>query len=149
MRSAHLAWAAAVLLAFAAAPAAAGPTDAPPAPRPRPTVERYRIEGAPEADGCGGRIVLAARHIQLDRARGRIFADVVNRTYTARVQGDRLLAEGSFRSADACPGGVREAWSLRWSTPRVLTGTLQSTWQLAPRCEPCTVTFRLRAVRVP
>lgn len=128
-----------------ASPLGASPSEAPPRPG---GVERYRIDGAPAADGCGGRIYLAARHITLDRARGTVFADVVRRTYRARFAGDSVEARGTFDSPSACEGGVRERWSLRRAGPDELRGTLESSWRLAPDCQECTVTFRVRAVRV-
>ena len=119
-----------------------------PAPGPSTGLERYRIEGRPEADGCGGRIVLAARVITLDRARGTLFADVVNRTYRARFPGPRVLAEGRFEDDIACGRGVAERWELARSGPHELRGTLESTWAIAPSCAPCTIRFALRAIRI-
>lgn len=141
------------LLALAAASfvssAQAGPLrPAEPAPAPSPGLERYRIEGEPEADGCGGRISLAARVITLDRARGTLFADVVNRTYRARFPPSRVIAEGTFESRSACPRGVEERWDLASSGPNELRGTLDSTWAMAPSCAQCTIRFALRAIRI-
>lgn len=121
----------------------------PPDPSPSAAdIERYRIDGTPAADGCGGRIVLAARHITLQRARGTLFADVVRRTYRARFTADRVEASGHFTSNAACTGGLDERWSLRRTSPDELRGTLESTWQLEPDCRACTITFQIHAVRV-
>lgn len=110
-------------------------------------VERYRIDGSPSADGCGGQVYLAARHIVLDRARNTLFADVVRRTYGARFEAERVQASGRFTSPTTCSGALRESWDLRRTGPDELRGTLSSTWQLPPSCEPCTITFRIRATR--
>lgn len=118
-----------------------------PAP-PRPAgPERYRVIGRPAGDGCGGRIYLATRTITLHAQ--TMLADVVDRTYTLRREGPRLIASGRFRSNAACDGThIRERWELRRVDADTLEGRLDSTWQLPPSCTECTITFRLRAIRV-
>lgn len=128
-------------LCFTASIAAAGPNEAPSEP------ERYRIEGQPMSDECGGEIYLAARHITFQPT--TMFADVVNRTYGLRRDGDRLVASGRFHSDYACEATrIRERWDLRRVSPDVLEGSLASTWRLRPSCDECTVRFRIRAIRV-
>lgn len=145
----------AMLIFAVATPSSAEPPppgEAPPSPDsgegPPPEVEVYRITGSPTADGCGGRIVLVARHITLNRRRSTVFADVVNRTYSARFARNQLRAWGRFDSPSACDGGVDERYDMRQVSPTVLRGTIRSTWRLRPGCEECSVTFQVRAVRV-
>ena len=93
------AFTAAALALAVTLPAEAGPTR----PTPRPAAdERYRITGRPAADGCGGRIVLAARHLRFGAR--TLFADVVDRTYALERRGRRRIAEGRFEDDYACPG---------------------------------------------
>jgi hypothetical protein len=109
--------------------------------------ERYRIVGRPVSDGCGGEIILAARH--LTYYADTMFADVVNRTYRLRRDGDRLIASGRFPNDYACDGTrIRETLNLRRVDANTLVGSLISTWRLRPSCEECTIRFRIRAVRV-
>lgn len=109
---------------------------------------RYRLDGAVTADGCGGRIVLAAQN--LDVFPDRVFADVVNRTYPRADGGGRLVASGDFGSAGpgTCPGAnVSERWTLTGDGDRI-DGLLESTWRLAPECRrTCTVQFHVRGTR--
>jgi hypothetical protein len=105
------------------------------------------LVGRPAGDGCGGHIYLAARTISFGAS--TMFADVVRRTYALRREGDRLIASGEFDASGACDGTrIRERWDLRRVDADVLEGRLASTWQLPPSCTACTITFRLRAVRV-
>lgn len=121
--------------------AAAAPVEGP-APS-----ERWRITGAPTADGCGGQIVLAVRHL---RFQGNImFGDVVNRRYHYERRGATRVAVGRFEADFACRGTqLDERWQLRQQGPDVLVGELASTWHLEPSCEPCTIRFRVRAERM-
>lgn len=125
------------------------PVLAEPARTPTRTVtpERWRISGNPQSDGCGGRLVLAARHLTFT---GRtMHADVVDRTYALTRRGDERVADGHFDSDAACPGTrVYERWDLRQVASGILEGTLSSTWRLTPRCEECVVVFQIRAERV-
>lgn len=106
----------------------------------------YRIIGRPETDGCGGRIVLAARNLRLGA--DTLFADVVDRTYRLGRHGDQLEAFGRFATPYSCPSTeIEERWELRQVDSDTLEGSLSSTWQLPPRCEACTITFRVRAIR--
>lgn len=109
----------------------------------------YRIEGHPMADGCGGQVYLAARHIAIDVAGGRLDADVVDRNYRLRVEGGTIVAEGDFDESPDCAGpDVHERWTLHPAGEGRLRGELESSWSLAPACgSRCTITFSLSAVR--
>lgn len=138
---------AAVVIAIPIVAGARPPT--PPAP-PAPTaVGRWRIEGGASADGCGGRIVLAARYLTISDGGRTVFADVVDRTYRgAGLSQGRLVVEGRFPAASACSGTqIYERWSLRLQSPSVLVGQLTSEWSLPPDCGRCSITFHIRAIR--
>jgi hypothetical protein len=106
---------------------------------------RYILDGAPDHDECGTRIVLAARHIEIDDRTLR--ADVVDRTYEARVTDGKLVGWGSFDSHQCDHAPLSERWVLARVDGHTLAGTLESTWRLAPDCHrQCTVRFLLRAV---
>jgi hypothetical protein len=110
---------------------------------------RYRLDGAVVEDGCGGRIVLAAQH--LDVFPDRVVADVVNRTYPRQDGAVQLVASGEFGSPGpgTCPGSnLAERWTLTASGEH-LDGTLESSWRLAPECKrTCTVRFHVQGRRV-
>lgn len=118
--------------ALAAAPAPAG---------------TFALSGRPTGDGCDGEVVLAARNIRVDPERGSLHADVVDRTYSARWDGERLVAEGRFDVRSACPNStVFERWELRPSENGGLQGELASTWLRAPGCmQACTIRFAVQA----
>jgi hypothetical protein len=111
---------------------------------------RFRIWGETIEDGCDRRIVLAARHLAIDPAARTVFADVVERTYEARVEGGQLIAEGRFDVESACPNTtIFERWTLAWNGDG-LEGQLESTWQLAPECRSvCTLRLAIHAERIP
>jgi len=156
---------AAVLISLVASSCASAVTTAPapvtstvvvPAPAPVVVADPleafggvYAIAGAPVADGCGGEIVLAARTITVNPAARTLFADVVNRTYTARVEDGRLIAEGHFQARGTCPETVIfERWILTLTPDGRLEGTLESLWPRAPDCaNPCLITFVIAASR--
>lgn len=109
----------------------------------------WTIEGSPGADGCMGRVYLAARHVTVDPGSRTLVADVVDRTYAARVEGDALVAEGEFEAAGSCPGKrLEERWTWRRTGPSTLEGRLQSGWVIPPLCaQRCLVTFEVVARR--
>jgi hypothetical protein len=74
---------------------------------------------------------------------------VVDRTYSARVEGQQLIAEGHFATRGTCPETViYERWVLSMTTDGRLEGTLESLWPRAPNCaNPCLVTFQIAAMR--
>ncbi|MFO0695400.1 MAG: hypothetical protein U0230_17690 [Polyangiales bacterium] len=108
----------------------------------------WTIEGSPAADGCQGQVYLAARHVTIDPVTRTLFADVVDRTYAAHVEGDALVAEGDFEARGSCPGKrLEERWTFRRTSASTLEGRLVSGWVLPPVCsQRCLVTFDL-AVR--
>jgi hypothetical protein len=110
---------------------------------------RYKLDGAVVDDGCAGRIVLAAQH--LDVFPDRVVADVVNRTYARQDGGAQLVASGEFGSPSpgSCPGpNVVERWTLAGAGDRI-DGMLESSWRLAPACKrTCTVRFHVQGRRV-
>lgn len=108
----------------------------------------YSIAGAPMADGCGGEIYLAARTITVEPQARTLFADVVNRTYAARVEGQQMIAEGHFEARGTCPETViYERWILSMSADGRLEGSLESLWPRAPSCaNPCLITFQIMAL---
>ena len=114
----------------------------------RERVLHYRISGSPQADGCGQRVVLAARNLTfLDD--NRLHADVVDRVYSIERRDGRIIASGRFDSTYACDGTqISESWDLTPQPEGSLVGVLSSTWRLEPGCEPCTIVFRIRAVPV-
>jgi hypothetical protein len=121
-----------------------------PAPQVDPLaafVGRYGIAGTMKSDTCGGGIYLAANAIDV-ASPGRLRANVVNRAYGARVEGGRLVAEGSF---PARAGGCEEKLYERWTLDRVgegLEGELLSEWPLPPSCSTrCRVVFSITASR--
>ncbi len=134
----------------------------PPAPVPGPVGEpaaesapavsasgTYRLEASSAPSECGGKLVLAARHIKVDAGAGLVSADVVDRTYSI-VKSDPMVAEGNFEVDGACPGTkVFERWTLAREANGNLAGTLESRWNLPPECQrPCLVKFPITAVRV-
>jgi len=108
----------------------------------------YRIDGQAITDGCAEGVYLAARNIVVDPIARSLQADVVERTYAARVDGETLVAEGRFPSPDGCPDStLYETWVLAREGD-ALTGTLSSTWLLRPDCmHPCTIEFAISARR--
>lgn len=108
----------------------------------------YSIAGAPMADGCGGEIYLAAQTITIAPQARTLFADVVNRTYAARVEGQQMIAEGHFEARGTCPEtAIYERWVLSMGAGRRLEGSLESLWPRAPTCSnPCLVTFQIAAL---
>ncbi len=103
----------------------------------------YTIGGAPVVDGCGGRIVLAARNIRVDPSTRTLYADVVDRTYEARIESGQLIAEGRFPARAACQSStIFERWTLTQNAAGGLDGTLTSLWMLPPNCShPCQISF--------
>jgi hypothetical protein len=109
---------------------------------------RYRITGAARSDGCGGALYLAARHIEV--LPSRLEADVVNRTYDARLREDAsaLVAEGEFDASTCAGGRMHEKWTLAPSREG-LEGVLVSEWPMPPDCgKRCRVEFSIHAVRL-
>lgn len=106
----------------------------------------YAIEGSTIADTCDAHIVLAAQHVRIDAASRTVFADVVERTYPARLEAGVLVAEGRFTPQHACPQStIYETWRLT-PTGGGLEGTLVSTWLIEPDCaHPCTLEVAIRA----
>lgn len=109
----------------------------------------YRLEASSAPSECGGKLVLAAKHIKVDTSAGVVSADVVDRTY-AIVKTEPMVAEGNFEVDGACPGTkVFERWTLSPEPSGNLGGTLESRWTLPPDCQrPCLVKFPITAVRV-
>jgi hypothetical protein len=127
----------------------------PPGPAPLPPaatddidvyVGRYRLQGSPKTDTCGGNIVLAARHIVVAPSH-ELTADVVERTYAAGAIAGALGAEGAFE-ASTCEGGkLHERWALA-RAGRDLEGVLVSEWPVPGDCtRTCRVVFQIRAIR--
>ena len=108
----------------------------------------YRLEASSAPSACGGKLVLAAKHLKVDTTAGVVFADVVDRTYSI-VKTEPMVAEGTFEVDGACPGTkVFERWTLSLEANGNLAGTLQSRWTLPPDCQrPCLVEFPITAVR--
>jgi hypothetical protein len=110
----------------------------------------FAITGEIESQDCPKLgIFLAAKHLFVDPLGGTVFADVVNRTYALRLNGDELEATGSFlQAASYCPAAsLRERWLLRGGSQ--LEGTLDSTWPAPYNCAvDCSVRFRIHARRL-
>lgn len=95
---------------------------------------------------CGGQsLVLAARHLRVSGEKA--FADVVDRTYSARFEGNTMIADGDFDVGGICPGTkVYEKWTLARETSGALRGELESHWSLPPDCQrACEVRFPITA----
>jgi hypothetical protein len=106
----------------------------------------YRITGEARSDSCAGVIVLAANAIDV-AATGHLHANVVNRDYEARVEGERLVAEGRFPASTGCDGDIFERWTFEPSAGG-LEGELESEWPLPPSCSShCRVVFAIHATR--
>jgi hypothetical protein len=99
------------------------------------------------AKECGGQLMLAAKHIEVNQGTGAVYADVVNRTYKARFDGATMIADGTFDVAGTCPGTkVYEKWTLTRDETGTLRGELESHWQLPPYCQrACEVRFPITA----
>ena len=108
----------------------------------------YSIVGRPSSDGCAGQIYLAARTFVVDAGARTLFADVVNRTYAARVEGGLLIAEGNFEDDATCAESqIFERWVLSRQADGSLAGALDSLWPLPPECgNPCLVRFSVAAL---
>jgi hypothetical protein len=107
---------------------------------------QYSITGSMRSDTCGGAVYLAANAIEVVSS-GLLRANVVNRQYDAVVDGDRLVADGSFPARTGCDGDLVEHWTFDKS-PEGLDGELTSEWPLPPRCARCRVVFAIHASRV-
>ena len=134
--------AALTLAAPACQPAATGPdVDA-----LGPFEGTYALTGHAASNGCGRDMYLAARHLVVKPAARTLFADVVNRTYDARAQGDRLVAEGRFLEPQCRSSEIVERWVLARGPNGALSGTLESSWQVAPDCATrCSTTYTVSA----
>jgi hypothetical protein len=109
-------------------------------------VGRYHITGTARSDGCSGALYLAANMVDVGST-GHLSANVVNREYDARVEGDRLIAEGSFPAQVGCEGDLFERWTFRRSAGG-LEGELESEWPFPPNCATrCRVVFTIHATR--
>ncbi len=105
----------------------------------------YALGASSAPSACGGKIVLAAKHIEIRPP--SLYADVVDRTYDARYEEGSLVAEGRFEVAGICPGTqVFERWKLTRDPSGQLAGTLESHWSLPPDCQrACVATFPITA----
>jgi hypothetical protein len=132
------------------APAVAAPAAPVAAPAPDPMASfggAYALVGRPMADGCGGQVYLAARSFVVDPAARTLFADVVNRTYSARIENGALVAEGYFEHESLCQDSrLFERWTLTRQADGSLAGTLESIWPLPPACSPCGIQFAIVAI---
>jgi hypothetical protein len=119
-----------------------------PGARALPRPGTYRLSGSVLSDTCGGLVGLAAQHLTVAADGHSIHADVVERTYAARRQGDTLVATGGFAEG-ACPGAdLVERWELRATGPGTLRGTLASRWRLPGDCAAsCTIVFAISGER--
>ncbi len=122
------------------------------APSRGPFAGTWGITGTTTADGCGGRVGLAARSITIDPTQRWLRVDVGEGPHFARVAGDRLEAAGAFPSEpfpDTCPGSrITEAWELHRANDGTLTGFFDSTWRFRGDCDrACTVRHRIVATR--
>ena len=119
-----------------------------PAPRVVSFGGRYALSSASGvAPECGGKLYLAAKHIEVNQESASVFADVVNRTYSARFEGETMIADGNFEVEGTCPGTkIYEKWTLTRDTTGALRGELESHWQLPPYCQrACEVKFPITA----
>jgi hypothetical protein len=74
---------------------------------------------------------------------GTAHADVVDRTYQARIQGAHLLLDGEYDGHGQCPNpSIAEHWDFTPSSVG-LKGTLTSRWKLPPDCRWCEQRFEL------
>jgi hypothetical protein len=95
---------------------------------------------------CGGQSLhLAAKHLRVSGEKA--FADVVDRTYSARFEGDTMTADGDFDVEGICPGTkVYEKWTLTREASGALRGELESHWSIPPDCQrACEVRFPITA----
>jgi hypothetical protein len=111
----------------------------------------YTLGSASAPSECGGKLILAAKHIRVIPESTSLEADVVDRVYVARVVDGRLVAEGKFTVSGTCPSTlVYEKWTLGRDAGGGLIGELESHWSLPPECQrPCTVKFPIVASPVP
>jgi hypothetical protein len=123
-------------------------------PRPEPPrsiapfAGSYALEGEPYVDGCNGEIQLLAHGLEIDANARSLRADVVDRPYEARMEGEQLVAEGRLDvpSSQCQNATVFERWELHRAQIVGLEGYLYSTWLIWPSCmRVCTVQFALRA----
>ena len=108
----------------------------------------YRITGVIESDGCGGRVHLAAQHIDVSLDGKLLTADVVNRRYDAHLDGDRLVASLAAQPTSAAPSArepLAESWSFQHASDGGLAGLLSGKWQLQGAPAPCEIRHRITA----
>ncbi len=115
----------------------------PPAPNPlEEFAGTYHITGGIESDGCGGRIHLAVENAAIDADQGTLFADVVDRTFQARVEDEQMIAEGRFERSSCPESTIFERWTMT-RTAEGIEGTLESLWLLPPCDQTCLVVFHV------
>ena len=105
----------------------------------------YALQPSSAPNECGDKVYLAAKHI--DVTPPSVHADVVDRTYSARIEGTALVADGKFAVSGICPGTtVYEKWTLEHGAAGTLVGNLESHWSFPPDCQrACIVTFPITA----
>jgi hypothetical protein len=106
---------------------------------------RYALEPSSAANECGDKLYLAAKNISISPP--TMHADVVDRTYNARLEQGVFVADGTFDFAGVCPGTrVFEKWTLQHGPAGTLVGNLESHWSLPPDCQrACVARFGITA----
>jgi hypothetical protein len=142
-----------------------GPSPSRPAPPPSPATSpaeppretappasvpwagTFALSGTIRSSDCPD-VYLAAKHLVLDPDAMEARADVVDRVYWIRIEGQTVIAEGTFAGARECgEKGLYERWDLA-PDEAGFRGTLISRWTFPPCEAACTVVFDVAGDRL-
>ena len=114
-------------------------------PETDPRVDRATLAAWRPLDYRALALEILARYV--DDIPRESLKEIVDRTYTARIEGTTLVADGKFAASGVCPGTkVYEKWTLQPGAAGTLVGNLESHWSFPPDCQrACIVTFPITA----